>query len=214
MYKNMQGFFESTTGQIAVVCIIVVFFLLILIPNKEQRQNKRVDIKAMTISALMVAIALVLGQFKLFSMPQGGSVTPLSMLPIVLCAYLLGTRNGVMAGMCLGLLNLIFGPYVIHPVQLLLDYPIAFGAMGIGGVFRNRKNGLTKGYLLGVFGRYICAVVSGIVFFGAYAPAKFNAVTWSLWYNLTYLGVEAIITVIIISLPPVKKAFEGLKKQM
>lgn len=214
MYKNLQGFFESTTGQAIVIGLIVIFFIIILIPSKEQRREKRVDVKSLTISALMVAIALVLGMFQLFRMPQGGAITPLSMLPIALCSYLLGTRNGVMAGVSLGLLNLIINPYVIHPVQLLMDYPIAFGAMGIGGVVRNKKNGLTKGYLLGVFGRYVCAVISGIVFFGSYAPANFNAVTWSLWYNLTYLGVEAVITVIIISIPPVKKGFEGLKSQL
>ncbi|TDP58096.1 energy-coupled thiamine transporter ThiT [Aminicella lysinilytica] len=213
MFKDLQGFMESTRGQIVVICVIIVIFLLILIPRKDQK-NKKADVKAMTISALLVAIAMVLGQIQLFRMPQGGGITLLSMLPIALCSYYLGTRRGIMAGMCLGLLNLIFGPYVIHPLQLLLDYPIAFGAMGMGGIFRNQKNGLTKGYLFGVFCRYICAVVSGIVFFGAYAPANFNAVTWSLWYNLTYLGVEAAITVVVISLPPVKKALKGLKSQI
>ncbi|WP_303857389.1 energy-coupled thiamine transporter ThiT [Aminicella lysinilytica] len=213
MFKDLQGFMESTRGQIVVICVIIVIFLLILIPRKDQK-NKKADVKAMTISALLVAIAMVLGQIQLFRMPQGGGITLLSMLPIALCSYYLGTRRGIMAGMCLGLLNLIFGPYVIHPLQLLLDYPIAFGAMGMGGIFRNQNNGLTKGYLFGVFCRYICAVVSGIVFFGAYAPANFNSVTWSLWYNLTYLGVEAAITVVVISLPPVKKALKGLKSQI
>jgi len=212
MYQNLQSFFESTRGQVIVIAVIIVFFIIIILPKKGS--DKRVDTKALTISALMIALSLGLGQIKLFSMPQGGSITALSMLPIALCAYLLGTRRGVMAGMCVGLLNLIFGPYVIHPVQLLLDYPIAFGAMGMGGIFRNMKSGLTKGYLFGVLCRYICAVVSGIVFFGSYAPSNFNAVTWSLWYNLTYLAVEAAITVVIISLPPVKNALEGLKKQM
>jgi thiamine transporter len=214
MFKDLQGFMESTRGQIIVICFIIVLFLLILIPRKDQKNNRKADVKGMTISALMIAIAMVLGQIKLFSMPQGGAVTPFSMLPIALCAYYLGTRRGVMAGMCLGLLNLIFGPYVIHPVQLLLDYPLAFGAMGMGGIFRKNKNGITKGYLFGVFCRYICAVVSGIVFFGSYAPANFNAVTWSLWYNLTYLGAEAMITVIVISLPPVKAALVKLGNQL
>ena len=148
MFKDLQGFMESTRGQIVVICVIIVIFLLILIPRKDQK-NKKADVKAMTISALLVAIAMVLGQIQLFRMPQGGGITLLSMLPIALCSYYLGTRRGIMAGMCLGLLNLIFGPYVIHPLQLLLDYPIAFGAMGMGGIFRNQKNGLTKGYQIG-----------------------------------------------------------------
>ncbi len=210
MFENLQGFFESTSGQLITVGVIVILFILILIPEK----NSKVDIKALTISALMIALAVGLGEIKLFQMPQGGSVTALSMLPIALCGYYLGTKRAVMAGICLGLLNLIFGPYVIHPLQLLIDYPLAYGAMGLSGIMRNRKNGLVSGYILGVIGRYFCALISGIIFFGSYAPEGFNAVTWSLWYNITYLGVECIITVIVISLPPVKKTLDSLKKRI
>lgn len=212
MFENLQGFFESALGQAAVILIIAVFFLLIVIPTGKQKGQKA-DPKALTISALLIALAVGLGQLKLFEMPYGGTVTVFSMLAIALCGYLLGTRRGVIAGMCVGLLNLIFGPYVIHPVQLLVDYPFAFGALGLAGVCSERKNGLVKGYLLGLAGRYVCAVVSGIVFFGAYAPEGFNAVTWSLFYNFTYLAAEGALTAVIISLPPVKKALEGLKKQ-
>ena len=213
MFENLQGFFESTLGQIVTVGVIAILFLFILIPNKEQK-NQRADTKAVTLSALLVALSTGLGMLKLFEMPYGGTVTVFSMLPIVLCAYFLGTRRGVMAGMCVGLLNLIFGPYIIHPIQLLVDYPFAFGALGLAGLCRNQKNGLVKGYLVGLFARYICAVVSGIVFFGAYAPEGFNAITWSLFYNFTYLAAEGALTVVIISLPPLKKAFEGLKSQL
>ncbi|MBQ6582302.1 MAG: energy-coupled thiamine transporter ThiT [Mogibacterium sp.] len=203
----MQEFFESTAGKAAVIVVIVVLLLLIMRSGKD----KKMDVRALTVSALMIALAIVLGQIKLFSMPQGGSVTLFSILPIVLCGYLLGTQRGVMAGFCVGLLNLIFGPYVIHPVQMLMDYPIAFGALGLSGLTRNAKNGLTKGYLIGILGRYICAVLSGVIFFGAYAPEGFNAWTWSLWYNLTYLEVEGVITLIVINIPPVRKAFTHLK---
>lgn len=118
-----------------------------------------------------------------------------------------------MAGMCVGLVDLIFSPYVIHPVQLLLDYPLAFGAIGFAGLLRNKKGGLIAGYLLGVFGRYICSVLSGIIFFGTYAPEGFNSVTWSAWYNFAYLGAEAAITVVLLVIPPVKRAFTRLKAE-
>lgn len=213
MFDDLQGYFESTLGQILTISIIAVFFLFILIPTKAQK-NKRADTKAVTLSALMVALATGLGMLKLFEMPYGGTVTVFSMLPIVLCGYFLGTRRGVMAGMCVGLLNLIFGPYVIHPVQLLVDYPFAFGALGLSGLCSKQKNGLFKGYIIGLIGRYICAVISGIVFFGAYAPEEFNPVTWSFFYNFTYLAAEGVLTLMIISIPPVKKALEGLKSQL
>lgn len=207
----MQEFFESTGGKIAVIAVIVILLLLIMRGGKNE---KKMDTRALTVSALMIALATVLGMIKIFEMPQGGSVTLFSILPIAVCGYLLGTRRGVMAGFCVGLINLIFGPYVIHPVQLLIDYPLAFGAVGLAGITRNSSNGLTKGYLIGLVGRYICAVLSGVIFFGSYAPEGFNAWTWSLWYNLTYLAAEGIITIIVINIPAVKNMFTRLKAQM
>ena len=206
----MQAFFESTTGKIAVIVVIMILLLLIAMGGRE----KKTDVRALTISALMIALATVLGQIKIFSMPQGGSVTLFSILPIVVCGYLLGTRRGIMAGFCVGLINLIFGPYVIHPVQLLLDYPVAFGALGLSGLTANMKNGLTKGYIVGIIGRYICAVLSGVIFFGEYAPEGFNAWTWSLWYNLTYLAAEGVITLIVINIPAVKNMFNSFRAQL
>ena len=179
----------------------------------EKNKGRNYTVK-ITTTALMVALAMILDQIKLFSMPQGGSVTLFSILPIVVCGYLLGTRRGVMAGFCVGLINLIFGPYVIHPVQLLLDYPVAFGALGLSGLTANMKNGLTKGYIVGIIGRYICAVLSGVIFFGEYAPEGFNAWTWSLWYNLTYLAAEGVITLIVINIPAVKNMFNSFRTQL
>lgn len=212
MGEQLQTFFSSTAGKVLVIAIIIVVLALILKGNKKE--EKPVDVKALTISSLLIALSVILGNIKIFEMPQGGSITLMSILPIVLCGYLLGTKRGVLAGICVGLLNLIFGPYIIHPVQLFLDYPIAYGALGLSGLVSNSKNGLTKGYLIGLAGRYICAFLSGWIFFGAYAPESFNAVTWSLWYNFTYLAAEGILTIIIINIPSVKKAFQSLKTQI
>ena len=102
----MQAFFESTQGKIAVIAVIVILLFFIMRGGKD----KKTDVRALTVSALLIALATVLGQIKIFEMPQGGSVTLFSILPIVVCGYLLGTRRGVMAGFCVGLINLIFGP--------------------------------------------------------------------------------------------------------
>lgn len=212
MGEQLQTFFSSTAGKVLVIAVIIVVLAFILKGSKKE--EKPVDVKALTISSLLIALSVILGNIKIFEMPQGGSITLMSILPIVLCGYLLGTKRGVLAGICVGLLNLIFGPYIIHPVQLFLDYPIAYGALGLSGLVSNSKNGLTKGYLIGLAGRYICAFLSGWIFFGAYAPESFNAVTWSLWYNFTYLAAEGILTIIIINIPSVKKAFQSLKTQI
>ena len=207
---SIQEFFDSTGGQIAVIAVIVLLFGVILYSGK----GKKADTKAVAVSAVLVALAIILNQLVLFRMPQGGSITAFSMVPIVLCTYFFGIRRGLMAGMCVGLIDLIFSPYVIHPVQLILDYPLAFGALALGGIFATQKNGLIKSYVFGVFCRYICAVLSGVIFFGAYAPEGFSALTWSLWYNLTYLAVEGIITVILLCVPQIKNLFETLKRQV
>lgn len=204
---SLQSFFESTGGQIAVVAVIILLFGAILYSGK----GKPVDTRSLAISALLVALSIILNQLVIFRMPQGGSITAFSMVPIALCAYFFGVRKGLMAGMCVGLIDLIFNPYVIHPIQLLLDYPLAFGALAFGGIFAAKKNGLVKGYAFGVLCRYICAVLSGIIFFGEYAPEGFNAVTWSVWYNFTYLAVEAAVSVVLLSVPQIKNMLERLK---
>jgi len=208
--EQLQGFFESTAGQIVTVCIIVALFGAILISGK----NKKTDTKALVLSAIFVALYLALNQVTIFRMPQGGSITAFSMLAITSCSYLLGVRRGIMAGMCAGLVELIFNPYVIHPIQLLLDYPLAVGALGFAGLFQNGKHGLITGYLLGAFCRYLCTFLSGVIFFGEYAPEGFNAFTWSLYYNITYIGTEAVVTLVILFLPPIRKTFERLKTQV
>ena len=208
--EQLQRFFESPTGQITTVVVILILFMGILISGKK----KRTDTKALVLSAIFVALYLVLNQITIFRFPQGGSITAFSMLAITGCAYLLGVRRAIMAGMCAGLIELIFNPYVIHPLQLLLDYPLAVGALGFAGLIGSRKWSLQGGYLLGVLCRYICVVLSGIIFFGAYAPEGFNAVTWSLYYNICYIGAEAVPTLFILFLPPIRKTFQRLKSQL
>ena len=128
---SLQTFFESTTGQVITVVVILLLFAGVLLSGSK---DKKMDTKALVVSALLVALAVVLKQVKLFPMPQGGDVSAFGMLPIAVCAYFFGVKRGVMAGMCVGLIDLIFSPYVIHPVQLLLDYPLAFGAIGFAGI--------------------------------------------------------------------------------
>ena len=106
----------------------------------ENNKGRNYTVK-LTTTALMIALAMILDQIKLFSMPQGGSVTLFGTLPIIALGYLLGTRWGLLGGAVTGLLNLIFGGYVIHPVQMILDYVIAFAVMGLSGLVRNKKNG-------------------------------------------------------------------------
>lgn len=210
-YDKLQGFFESTTGQIISVAVLVILFVGVLLSGKKQKTNT----KTMVVSALLVGLSIVLTRITIYSLPQGGSVSLFGMLPIVICAYFFGTRRAVMCGMCVGMIDLIFKPYVIHPIQLLLDYPLAFGAIGFAGlIFMAKKDGLIPAYLFGVLCRYICAVISGVVFFGAYAPEGFSALTWSLWYNVLYLAIEAAGTVVLLLIPSVRYSLKRIKTEL
>lgn len=210
-YDQLQGFFESTAGQIVSVAVLVILFVGVLLSGRGQKTTT----KTMVASALLVALSIVLTRITIYSLPQGGSVSLFGMLPIVICAYFFGTRRAVMCGMCVGMIDLIFKPYVIHPLQLLLDYPLAFGALGFAGlIFMAKKDGLIPAYLFGVLCRYICSVVSGVIFFGAYAPEGFSALTWSLWYNMLYMAIEAAGTVVLLLIPSVRSSLKRIKTQL
>lgn len=112
-----------------------------------------------------MALAMVTSFMKIVSLPFGGSITLFSMLFICLIGYVYGVRAGVMTGVAYGMLQLITGPYIFAPLQVLLDYPLAFGALGLSGLLSNKKHGLVTGYVVGVAGRYLCHVISGYIFF-------------------------------------------------
>lgn len=202
----LQSFFESVLGQVSTVAVI--FLLLVVIMKMSGKKN---DISIMVKTAVILAVTFVLNQITLYRMPQGGSITAFGMLSLFLVSYLFGARQGILAGMAYGLLDLIVNPSVIHPIQIFMDYPLAFGAIGIGGLLRNYNYGIIKGYILGVLCRYIVVVLSGIIFWGEYAAEGFNAVTWSFFYNITYMLPEAVITVAILLIPQIRNLFDRYK---
>lgn len=206
--EALQSFFESVSGQILMVAII--FLLLVLIMRSSKKKN---DVSVLVKSAILMGVAFVLNQVTLFRMPQGGSITAFSMFALFLVGYLFGPRQGILAGMAYGLLDLVINPYVIHPIQIFMDYPLAFGAIGIGAILRNTKHGIFTGYLVGVLGRYLVTVVSGIIFWGMYAAEGFSAVSWSFFYNMTYMLPEAVATVAILLIPQVRQLFEKYKQE-
>ena len=170
--------------------------------------------KALAIGGVCVAMAFVLNQISLFRMPQGGSVTPASMLFVALAAYWLGPSKGILVGVSVGLLNTVTGAWFVHPVQYLLDYPLAFGALGLAGFFRHSKWGLQIGYIVGVLGRFTSVYLAGVIFWGQYAPEGQSPWLHSAIYNISYIGIELTASLLIISIPPVTAAINRLSKQL
>ena len=167
--------------------------------------------KRLVFSAAAIALAQVTSMIKVIEMPMGGSVTLLSMLFIVLIGYWFGPSAGLITGAAYGLLQFMIEPVVYTIPQMLTDYPLAFGALGLSGFFHKQKHGLIIGYLAGVLGWYFFSFLSGVIFFASYAPDNMAAPIYSLVYNGSYLGAEATITIILIALPPVSKALEQVK---
>jgi thiamine transporter len=197
---------------IAVIAILIIAAAIIRQRNAESGKAK-LTTKQLVFSAAALALAMVCSMIKFANLPMGGSVTLFSMFFVVLIGYWYGPYVGLMTGVAYGLLQFVIEPIFYTLPQMILDYPLAFGALGLSGLFCNKKYGLQTGYVVGVLGRYFFAIISGVVFFGSYAPEGTPAIIYSLTYNATYLLPEAIATLIIISLPPVAKALSYVKRQ-
>lgn len=165
--------------------------------------------RRMAAAAMCLAIAFILSCIRLFRMPQGGSVTLCSMLPIVAFSLAFGPLQGLVVGVAYGLLQLIQDLYVIHPLQVLLDYPMAFGALALGGMAGlfpiPEGTKLPCSVLLGAFFRFVLCVASGAIFFGEYAAEGQTALAYSLLYNLSYLGPDSLFCFLIACLPIAKR---------
>ena len=213
--EEWGNYFELTGAGYGVLIAVMIVMLLFacLIGNAGER--KKFSTKALVFSAMAMALGMVTSMVKLFDLPVGGSVTLCSMLFICLVGYMFGLKTGLFAAVAYGFLQLVTDPYIISIPQMLTDYIFAFGALGLSGVFHDKKQGLVKGYLLGVLGRYFFTFLSGIIFFGSYAAGYGMTVpVYSLIYNGSYIGMEAVITIVILFLPPVEKGILRVKEMV
>ena len=127
-------------GYGALVALMIVLLLLACFLSGE----KKIKTKQLVFSAVAMALAMITSFLKLFDAPMGGSVTLFSMLFICCIGYWYGLRAGLMTGVAYGLLQLISDPYIISLPQMITDYLLAFGALGLSGLFCNKKNGLSS----------------------------------------------------------------------
>lgn len=188
---------------------------------EKKRSNTLFLVEVAVFSALAYLLDLVSGLLSLKIWPQGGSIS-IAMIPIFLMAFRWGVKGGILSGFLLGLLQFILGFSQIYTlVQGIIDYGIAFSVVGLAGIFasqikdslsnNNRRKWVTfvlLGTLLGSALRYLAHVISGIVFFGEYAPEGQPAAVYSLLYNGTYMLpsfiVCSIIVILVISAAPKK----------
>ena len=210
-----ENVYELTTAGIITVVVLLLALIAaaVLLRPKKERTIKNAT-RQLVFSGAAMALAIVTSEIKFARLPMGGSITLFSMLFIVLIGYWYGAKAGLLTGFAYGLLQFVLDPVFYSPWQLLVDYPLAFGALGLSGFFSKRKQGLLTGYIVGVLGRYAFAFLSGVIFFASYAPTQTPAglITYSLGYNATYILPEAVVTVILLAIPAVKNAFSRAKR--
>ena len=173
----------------------------------EAIAGKQSRAQVLVYGALSITLAFVLSYFKLFSLPLGGTITLLSMLPIFAYAAYFGPVSGFTAAFAFSLLQVIQGAYIVHPIQFILDYFVAYTCLGLASFF---PKSLPLGALVGGFARMLASTVSGAVFFGSYA-ADFgftNVWAYSLVYNFFSIGVDTLLCVVVAAMPPVQKLFK------
>lgn len=181
--------------------------VLCLVIGLMHIRHEKFNTRTLVMAALLLALAVVLQQLRLFHMPQGGSVTAGAMLPLLLIGYRFGVGTGLLAGFVYGILNMVQDPFILHPIQVLFDYPLPFMAMGLAGLFRSH---LYWGTALAFGLRFLCHFISGFVFFGSYAPEGMSPVYYSLVFNATYLVPEMLICCLLLKVLPVKKLVESI----
>lgn len=219
MYLGIMNFFASgnvddgyTLKAPSYILFVALVIALLAIVYVSQKESKKIQTKQLVFSSVAMALAVVTSFIKFVDLPYGGSATLFSMFFICFIGYLYGTKIGLLTGIAYGFLQLVISPSVYHPIQLLLDYPVAFGCLGLAGIFSKSKYGLIKGYILGTFGRYVVHAISGYVFFSQWTPENTSPIVYSITYNATYILPEAIITIIILLIPAFANGLKEVKR--
>jgi thiamine transporter len=151
--------------------------------------------KVLAEMAIFVALATALSFIVVYTLPQGGSITAASMVPIIWLALRRGPKVGITAGVLYGLIQFALLPFIAPVpyaiIQVLLDYPLAFGVMGLAGFFHKYP---IAGPVIGISGRFIMHFVSGVFFWATVEAPSLNPWVYSAVYNSSYLLPELVIS--------------------
>lgn len=159
-------------------------------------------------AGVAIAIAQVLSFITLFHMPQGGSIKAASLVPLMIFAYRWGGTRGIWAGVVYGVLHFLLGfKSSIHYLSIILDYLVAYGAIGVCGYFKDNITGLVSGSIVAIALRWFTSVTSGAVVFASYAPQGQNPWIYSMIYNASYMIPDGILNIIVLLF-----VYQGVKR--
>ena len=217
----MFGFLVNGDGGLTsagyAVCIFagIILFVAALAFAQKGSEKKKMSTRQLVFCAMAMALAFVTSYIKIFTLPWGGSVTLCSMLFIVLVANWYGVQTGILVGLAYGILQFIQEPYVLSFFQVCCDYILAFAALGVAGFFAKQSHGLLKGYIVAVIARGAFHALGGYLYWMDYMPSNFPKALTSVYpivYNYSFLLAEAVITLIIISIPAVGQGLARIKQ--
>lgn len=202
-YGDVAEYYPNA-NLVGMIVSAVVFMAIMVVMWFVGDKRKMSDTRSIVYGAISIALSFALSYARIFKLPQGGSVTFASLLPLMIYCCMFGTRRGLIVCTIYGVLQALQDPYIIHPMQFLLDYPLAFGLIGVSGIFMEKgvfKDKKVVAFLLGgviaVVLRYACHVCSGVFAFADYADLdKYGtAIAYSLAYN-SFAFVDMLIALV------------------
>ncbi|MBE5882471.1 MAG: proton-coupled thiamine transporter YuaJ [Lachnospiraceae bacterium] len=212
-----DGYFALTqAGYVALAILILIAMLLTAFVADKKQNTKKINARQLAFSGIALALAFITSYIK-YEMPMGGSVTLFSMFFICYIGYLFGIKVGILTAFSYSILQFIQsgGSYFLTPFQTCCDYFFAFTALGIAGLWYQKKHGLTIGYIVACLLRGLFHTIGGYMYWMDYMPESFPAsltAVYPIVYNYSYILIEMAITLVIINLPPVKKALDKTKQ--
>lgn len=200
---GMNGITNSDINSWALyLSAIVTTLLTVFLACAFDKSKFELNTKSITYAGISIAMSFALSYLRLVHLPQGGSITLASLLPLMLYSYMFGTKKGLFAGMVYGLLQAIQDPYIIHPAQFILDYPLAFSGIGLCGIFANNEHiklpqlKFALGGILGGIIRFIMHFLSGSFAFAAFAGDQ-NPFLYSFLYQAGYVLPDIAIVIVV-----------------
>ena len=207
----------STTGLVVSMVIGILILGVAFFFGKKATFS---DTRSIVYGAIAIAMSFALSYARFIHLPQGGSVTFASLLPLMIYCCMFGTRRGIVVCLIYGCLQALQDTYIIHPVQFLLDYPLAFGMIGVSGFFCERtplkKNKLIAfivGAVIAVVLRYACHICSGVFAFADYADLETydTAIAYSFAYNsftIVDLAIDLAAGILLLLSPAFRRQMD------
>ena len=220
LFEPQDGYYSLTSlgfSLFVLLMVLIVVSIALISGKRRTTEQSAFSTKQVAYAGMALALAFALSYIKLFHMPWGGSVTLCSMLFVVLIGYWYGPKVGLLGALAYSILQFVQGGggYILSFWQVMFDYFLAFTALGVAGFFYKKKNGLLIGYVVAVCLRGIFHSVGGYLYWMEYMPDNFPkalSAVYPILYNFAYIGVECLITVALLLIPPVKNAIKQVTR--